>query len=43
VVATVTIDFSNQQDLWESFEKKFNDGKHSEWEFYDDYKARLKW
>lgn len=33
VVATVTIDFSNQQDLWEGFEKKYNNGEYSEWTF----------
>lgn len=43
VTMTVTVDFSDQKDLWENFEKKFNNGKHTEWEFYDDYKARLTW
>lgn len=43
VTMTVTIDFSDQKDLWENFEKKYNNGKYTEWEFYDDYKARLTW
>ena len=43
VVATVTIDFSNQQDLWEGFEKKYNNGEYSEWTFSENYTATLRW
>ena len=43
VVATVTIDFSNQQDLWESFKKKYNVENHPEWTFSENYTATLRW
>lgn len=43
VTMSVTVDFSNQQDLWKSFEKKYNNKNYPEWEFSNNYKATLTW
>ncbi len=44
VTMSVTVDFSNQQDLWKSFEKKYNNTNYPEWKFSkNNNKATFTW